>query len=74
MVTGDSKEEMLIFRDKHTDRHFIIIYIYIYIYIYYHNFIIQVLSELHTITKLQIGISSTLLSINFKRYVHEKLG
>ena len=28
MVTGDSKEEMLIFRDKHTDRHFIIIYIY----------------------------------------------
>ena len=44
------------------------------IYIYYHNFIIQVLSELHTITKLQIGISSSLLSIYFKRYVHEELG
>ena len=27
MVTGDSQEEVIIFRDRQTDRHFIIIYI-----------------------------------------------
>ena len=27
VVTGDSQEEVLIFRDKHTNTHFIIIYI-----------------------------------------------
>ena len=27
VVTGDSKEEVFIFRDRQTDRHFIIIYI-----------------------------------------------
>ena len=28
VVIGDYQEEVIIFRDKHTDRHFIIIYIY----------------------------------------------
>ena len=53
MVTGDSKKEVLFFRDKQTHRHFIIIYIIIIITI------VAIIVVIIAITVIFIIINST---------------